>query len=84
VLRIDESKGVATPVNIIELPLNMSSYRMCSAQKIADDRFLVCITRKNATIAVIDSKANVLWKVLGNFASYRAQLISEPFPTENY
>jgi len=84
VLRINEEKREATPVHIINLPINMSSYRMCSAQKIADDRFLVCITRKNATIAVIDGKANVLWKVIGNYASYRAELLQEPFPTENY
>lgn len=84
VLRINESKHEAEVVDLVELPVTMSSYRMCSAQKIAKNRFLVCVTRKNATIAVIDEKANVLWKVIGNQASYRAQLISEPFPTENY
>ena len=83
VLRIDEEAGEAKIVDLVNLPINMSSYRMCSAQKIAPDRFLVCITRKNATVAVIDGKANVLWKVIGNFASYRAQLIAEPFPFEN-
>ena len=83
VLRIDQQNRKASVVDLVDLPLSMSSYRMCSAQKIAPDRFLVCITRKNATVAVVDGKANVLWKVIGNYASYRAQLLSDPFPSED-
>lgn len=84
VLRIDENRRQARIIDLVDLPKSMSSYRMCSAQKIAENRFLVNITRKNSTIMLIDEKANVLWKVIGNYASYRAELIRKPFPSENY
>lgn len=84
VLRIDENRRQAKVVDLVKLPKSMTSYRMCSAQKIAENRFLVNVTRKNSTIAIIDENANVLWKVIGNYASYRAELIEDPFPTENH
>lgn len=80
VLRLDQKNKIATVVNLIDLPRAYSSYRMGSAQKIDDQHFLVCVTRKDATLMVIDKDGMVKWKAVADHASYRAELIKDPFP----
>lgn len=80
VLRLDQEKKKASVVDLIDLPRAYSSYRMGSAQKIDDNRFLVCVTRKDATLLVIDREGQIKWKVVADHASYRAELIQNPFP----
>ncbi|MFZ9981870.1 MAG: aryl-sulfate sulfotransferase [Cyclobacteriaceae bacterium] len=80
VLRLDQKNMTAYVVNLIDLPRAYTSYRMGSAQKIDDSHFLVCVTKKDATLLIIDKKGLVKWKAVGNHASYRAELIEKPFP----
>ena len=80
VLRLDQMNKKATVVNLISLPRGYASYRMCSAQKLSEDRFLVCVTRKDATVLIVDNQAKVLWKAVCNYSSYRAEMLDNPFP----
>ena len=79
VLRLDQGKKEASIVNLITLPLGYSSYRMGSAQKLNDTDFLVCVTRKNATLLIVDKDGNIKWKAVADHASYRAEMILNPF-----
>lgn len=83
VLKLDQQKMTADVINLIDLPRAYTSYRMGSAQKIDDGHFLVCVTRKDATLLVIDKNGLVKWKAVGDHASYRAELIQNPFPFLN-
>ena len=80
VLKLDQQKMTADVVDLIDLPRAYTSYRMGSAQKIDDNHFLVCVTRKDATLLLIDKNGMVKWKAVGDHASYRAELIQNPFP----
>lgn len=80
VLRLDQKNKKASVVNLISLPRGYASYRMCSAQKLSDDRFLVCVTRKDATVMIVDNQARILWKAVCNYSSYRAEMLENPFP----
>jgi arylsulfate sulfotransferase len=77
--RIDEKNRQATVTINVTLPRSLSSYRMCSAELIDAGKYLVCTTRKDATIAVVNDKGEILWKVVADNASYRAYLIKAPF-----
>ncbi len=76
---IDESAKKATTMIRVELPRSLSSYRMGSAEMLSDDKFLVCTTRKDAIITVVNREGQILWKVATDHASYRAYLIKDPF-----
>jgi hypothetical protein len=80
VLKLDQQKMTADVVDLIDLPRAYTSYRMGSAQKIDDNDFLVCVTRKDATLLIMDKNGLVKWKAVGDHASYRAELIQNPFP----
>ena len=80
VLRINQDKKEASIVDLITLPLGYSSYRMGSAQKLNDNEFLVCVTRKNATLLIVDRDGKIRWKAVADHASYRAEMLQNPFP----
>ncbi|MCK6616074.1 MAG: aryl-sulfate sulfotransferase [Cyclobacteriaceae bacterium] len=77
--QIDERENSAKPVIHVELPRALSSYRMCSAEMIDEGKYLVCTTRKDATVTVVNDSGNILWKVTTDNASYRAYYIQNPF-----
>ncbi len=76
---VDELSRKAVATTNITLPRALSSYRMCSAAWIAEGKYLVCTTRKDATLAVVNEKGEILWKAVADNASYRAYYIKEPF-----
>jgi arylsulfate sulfotransferase len=77
--RLDEEKMEAIPQTIVNLPAALSSMKMCSVYNITDDKFLVCTSRNNVTLAVVDKQGKTLWRVNGNNSSYRAYYIKDPF-----
>lgn len=80
--QIHEREHAANPVVRVELPRALSSYRMCSAEMINEGKYLVCTTRKDAVVTVVDDSGEILWKVTADNASYRAYYIQNPF--KNY
>ncbi|QOI96352.1 MAG: aryl-sulfate sulfotransferase [Flammeovirgaceae bacterium] len=80
--QINEREHTVTPAIYIELPRALSSYRMCSAEMIGEGRYLVCTTRKDATVTVVNDSGQILWKITADNASYRAYFIKNPF--KNY
>jgi arylsulfate sulfotransferase len=76
---IDEEKKIAEPQLLIDLSKDMTSYRMGSAYLIAPERILVCVTRKDATIAIMTSTGEILWQMRTGDATYRAYHIPNAF-----
>jgi arylsulfate sulfotransferase len=77
--KLDEEKMEATPQVMIQLPKDLSSPKMCSAYNITDDKFLVCTSRDNASVAVVDRHGTTLWRINTDKSSYRAYYIEDPF-----
>lgn len=77
--KLDEEKMTATPQVMIQLPKELSSPKMCSAYNISDDKFLVCTSRNNVSVAIVDTTGQTLWRVNANKSSYRAYYIKDPF-----
>ncbi|MFN3840222.1 MAG: aryl-sulfate sulfotransferase [Cyclobacteriaceae bacterium] len=77
--QINEAEQSAKPVIHVELPRALSSYRMCSAEMISEGKYLVCTTRKDATIAIVNDQGQILWNIVADNASYRAHCIQNPF-----
>lgn len=77
--KINEGNHTAEAVIRVTLPRALSSYRMCSAGYLAPGKYLVCTTRKNATITIVNDNGDVLWNVVADHASYRAYHIRNPF-----
>lgn len=77
--RINESERQAVTSTKVVLPLSLSSYRMCSVYPIAKNKHLVCTTKKDGIINVMDDTGKILWQVRANHASYRAYFIPNPF-----
>ncbi len=76
---IDESKMVAkTKVNV-KLNKELSADKMCSAEQIGNGKFLVCTSKKNGIISVVDNNGNVLWRANLTKPSYRAYYLKNPF-----
>lgn len=78
-LEIDEDNRSAKLMNLVILPRSLSSYRMCSAYSIELGKYLVCTSRKDATIAIVNDSGKILWKVVGDNSSYRAYYLQNPF-----
>jgi len=79
--RLDERGKKAVTTVKVDLPLDLSGYRMCSAEYIADGRYLVCTTRRGGTITVVNDEGGVLWKLDLKTPSYRAYYLEDPFHT---
>jgi arylsulfate sulfotransferase len=77
--KLDEKKMEATPQVMIQLPKDLSSPKMCSAYNISDDKFLVCTSRDNVSITIVNKQGETLWRVNGEESSYRAYYIKDPF-----
>jgi hypothetical protein len=52
---------------------------MCSAYNITDDKFLVCTSRDNVSITIVNKQGETLWRVDADESSYRAYYIQNPF-----
>jgi arylsulfate sulfotransferase len=78
-LQLDEREKTVVPALMLDLPKGLSSYRMCSAYLIDYDKYLVCTTRKDAQLVVLDKSGKILWKVVMDNASYRAYHVKDPF-----
>jgi len=76
---IDEANMMAkTKVNI-KLNSELSADKMCSAEQIDNGKFLVCTSKKNGIISVVDNDGNVLWRANLTKPSYRAYYLKNPF-----
>jgi len=77
--KLDEKNRKAETTVKVKLPLELSGYRMCSAEYIADGKYLVCITRRGGVVAVVNDAGEILWKVILKAPSYRAYYLESPF-----
>jgi len=76
---IDEAMKVATTKVNIKLNSELSADKMCSAEQIDDRKFLVCTSKRNGIISVVDGEGNVMWRVNLTKPSYRAYFLKNPF-----
>jgi hypothetical protein len=77
--RLDEEAMTAEITVNVVLPPELSADKMCSAQRIAPGQYLVCTSKRNGIISVVNDKAEVLWRVDLNKPSYRAYYLKDPF-----
>jgi hypothetical protein len=63
----------------IVLPSELSADKMCSAERIGPGQYLVCTSKRNGIISVVDDSAEVLWRVDLSKPSYRAYYLQNPF-----
>ena len=76
---LDEATKVADIKINVTLPMELSAFKMCSAELIADNKYLICTSKKNGIISIVNDKAEVLWRVDLTSPSYRAYYLSNPF-----
>lgn len=76
---IDEKLMQAKTVTDITLPLELSADKMCSAEMIKDNLYLVCTSKKSGIVSVVNDRAEVLWRVDLTSPSYRAYYLPNPF-----
>ena len=74
----DVNMQAETRINIV-LPLELSADKMCSAEVIGKGKYLICTSKKNGIVTVINDQAEVLWRVNLNSPSYRAYYLPNPF-----
>lgn len=79
---LDEKNRQAELRTNVVLPRELSAEKMCSAVLIEPGKYLVCTTKKNGIITVVNDKADVLWRVDLSNPSYRAYYLEDPFSTE--
>lgn len=77
--KLNEEKMEAISSLQIVLPKELSAPKMCSVQRIDEDKLLVCNASKNGAIAVINEKSEILWKANLSPPSSRAYYIEKPF-----
>jgi hypothetical protein len=63
----------------VDLPIDLSAYRMGSAEQIEPGKYLVCTVRRGGVISVVNNSGEVIWKIILNNPSYRAYYIDNPF-----
>ena len=63
----------------VVLPLELSADKMCSAVTVSDGKYLVCTSKKNGIISVVDDDGKILWRVDLTRPSYRAYYLPDPF-----
>lgn len=78
-LVIDESSKQARISINVSLPTELSADKMCSAEMIENGKYLVCTSKKNGILTVVNDNAEVLWRVDLTSPSYRAYYLSNPF-----
>jgi arylsulfate sulfotransferase len=76
---IDESNMVAATKVNIKLNDELSADKMCSAEQISDDQFMVCTSKRSGIISVVDGGGKVLWRVNLTKPSYKAYYLKNPF-----
>lgn len=76
---LDEKTKVADIKINVTLPVELSAFKMCSAELITDNKYLICTSKKNGIISVVNDNADVLWRVDLSSPSYRAYYIIDPF-----
>ncbi|MEJ1241148.1 aryl-sulfate sulfotransferase [Chryseolinea sp. T2] len=79
---IDEQKKEAVLKTKVVLPRELSAEKMCSAVSIEPGKYLVCTTKKNGIITVVNDSAEVLWRVDLSNPSYRAYYLDDPFTSK--
>jgi hypothetical protein len=77
--RLDEQAMTADIAANIVLPSELSADKMCSAERIGPGQYLVCTSKRNGIISVVDDSAEVLWRVDLSKPSYRAYYLQNPF-----
>lgn len=78
-ITIDEESKEAKASRSISLPLELSADKMCSAEMIEIGKYLVCTSKKNGTLTVVNDAGEQLWRVDLTSPSYRAYYLSNPF-----
>lgn len=76
---IDETRKVADIRTNVKLSQELSADKMCSAVPISDGKYLVCTSKRNGIISVVNDNSDVLWRVDLNSPSYRAYYLTNPF-----
>lgn len=76
---IDEKNGEAVTNIVINLPKEITSYRMGSAYPVGNGNFLVCTSTKPLLLSVVNKEGKIVWQIRGNQNSYRAYYIENPF-----
>ncbi len=74
----DKTMEADIGINVV-LPLELSADKMCSTELISDGKYLVCTSKRNGIISVVNDKAEILWRVDLTRPSYRAYYLSDPF-----
>lgn len=77
--KLNENTMEATVRAKVILPLELSADKMCSAVSVSDGKYLVCTSKKNGIISVVNDDAEILWRVDLTRPSYRAYYLSDPF-----
>lgn len=77
--KIDEHARQAKVRTNVVLPAELSADKMCSAVRITPGKFLICTSKRNGIISVVNDNAEVLWRVDLNSPSFRAYYLSNPF-----
>ena len=79
-LALDHEKKEAKIVDALNLPNELSSFRLCSAYLIENRYYLVSV-RKN--IVILDKAGSILWHIKLDDATHRAYYLENPFKTYN-
>ncbi len=79
---LDEDSMKAKLVRKVVLPIELSAYKMCSAELVDDDKYLVCTSSKNGIITIVNNQGDILWRVNLSHPSYRAYFIKDPFDNQ--
>lgn len=74
----EKAMKAETRINV-KLPLELSAYRMGSAELIDTGKYLVCTSRGEGPVTVVNDQGNILWKVVLNTPSYRTYYLENPF-----
>ncbi len=77
--RLDDKAMNANISTHISLPTELSASKMCSAEMIEEGKYLVCNSSNKGTIAIVNERAEILWRVDLSHPSYRAYYLKNPF-----
>lgn len=77
--KIDENAGQAELRTNVVLPAELSADKMCSAVRVEAGKYLICTSKRNGIISVVNDHAEILWRVDLNSPSFRAYYLRDPF-----
>lgn len=80
---ISEKEKVADIRTNVSLSDELSADKMCSAVRIMEGKYLVCTSKRNGIISVVNDKGDVLWRVNLSSPSYRAYYLPNPFDSSD-